>query len=87
MISVQKRTKYNLISKETDCKPDTGWLGKMDINSCANICSSSYKLFVHATDGDKNCKCITTNDCKPIKDIWWGLALYKISLRGTKKLQ
>ena len=87
MISVQKRTKYNLISKETDCKPDTGWLGKMNISRCADICSSTYRLFVHATDGDENCKCITTDECKPIKDNYWGLALYNISIRGMKKLE
>ena len=84
-ISVQIRTSYNLVSKEADCKPDTGWLGKMDIGRCADICSRYYELFVHATDGDRNCKCITTDDCTPTKDIHLGLALYKTNKKGRKE--
>ena len=81
-ISVTKGKKYNLISKEADCKPDTGWLGKMDIERCADMCSISHKLFVHATYGDRNCKCIKTDDCTPTKDTYWGLALYQTNRKG-----
>ena len=81
-ISVKIRKKYNLISEEADCKPDTGWLGRMDIKRCADMCSISHKLFVHATYGDGNCKCITTDDCMPTKDTYWGLALYQTNRKG-----
>ena len=81
-ISVKIRKKYKLISKEADCKPDTGWLGRIDIKRCADMCSISHKLFVHATYGDGNCKCITTDDCRPTKDTDWGLALYQTDRKG-----
>ena len=81
-ISVKIRKKYKLISEEADCKPDTGWLGRMDIKRCADMCSISHKLFVHATYGDGNCKCITTDDCMPTKDTYWGLALYQTNRKG-----
>ena len=78
---------YSLISRRTNCKPSTAWLGHMSILSCAIRCSNSYHYFVHATDGDNNCKCITTDDCTRTTDTGWGLALYKITMKGRERWQ
>ena len=67
---------YQLIKKNTDCQPSLPWLGKGDLKGCAKLCSS-YSHFVHATDGDQDCKCIKVPNCKQSTDTRFGLSLYK----------
>lgn len=60
----------------TDCQPSTAWKGARTVDECAALCNS-YPHFVHATDGDHNCKCATcTGGLTP--DLTGGLAVYTI---------
>ena len=77
-----------MVKEDYDCQGGGGWLGKQDLQTCADSCKKSPK-FVHATNGDKNCKCLKGKKCKPRnlenakRD---GLVLYKNKGKALKKL-
>jgi len=63
----------------SDCQPSTDWKGKMSVKSCAETCAGS-DYFVHATDGDQNCKCASCTE-GITADNRWGLAVYTLHHR------
>jgi hypothetical protein len=59
---------------DADCFPSEDWLGHMPLRDCADKCAN--KSFIHATNGDTNCKCLV-DGCTEFSDDRWGLVTYR----------
>jgi hypothetical protein len=65
-----------LVYSGTDCLPKgraKDWLGPQTVSECAAAC---LHMFVHATNGDENCRCIEDGCTRPKEISKWGLSVY-----------
>lgn len=66
---------FYLNQSHADCQPSTHWLGRRSGPACAARCAQ-YDYFVHAENGDSNCKCASCSRGVTTDHVW-GLAVYK----------
>ena len=69
------------------CEPSTEWKGIMELEQCYEKCKD-YNWFIHATYGNKNCKCVletATCGMNPTSAEYYRVVLYK-NLRKSKKI-